>query len=115
MTKARCLAELCSQVPTKADSSSLERSLPSTHRHTRLVLGGGQLGPDGLALLLQGGVDLRLGGVLGQLLLRQLHQGEPAVGGQALDVFGTGLLIELLLQLADAEDGHLLHSATSAP
>ena len=40
MTKARCLAELCSQVPTKVDSSSLERSLPSTHRHTRLVLGG---------------------------------------------------------------------------
>lgn len=74
MTKARCLAELCSQVPTKADSSSLERSLPSTHRHTRLVLGG-SLARMAWALLLQGGVDLRLRGVLGQLLLRAAPPG----------------------------------------
>ena len=76
---------------------------------------GGQLGPDGRGLPGQGLVDLALRGSLGQFFLRQLHQGEPAIGGQPLDVLGAGLLIEFFLQLTHADEIDAQHRAASSP
>ena len=74
MRKTRCLAELCSQVPTSWASSSLERIRPSTHRGGQHGAGG-SLARMAAASRARGLVDLALRGSLGQFFLRQLHQG----------------------------------------
>ena len=53
---------------------------------------GRDLGPDGVPLFVQGVGDLPQGGVLGQLGLGNLDDGQLAVGGQPLDILGAGVL-----------------------
>ena len=74
---------------------------------------GGQPGADGLRLPGQGPLNLRRGGVLRQPLLRQLHQLQPAVPAQPLDVLRRGLGIKFFLQLANADDGYSQHGVRS--
>ena len=73
--------------------------------------GGRQLSLDGRRLLPQGGVDLRLGGMLRQTFFRQLHDLQLAVPAQALGVLRRRLGVELLLQLSDTQQGYPLHTA----
>ena len=63
-----------------------------------------QPGADGRRLLLQGGVDLGLGWIGRQPLLRQLHHLELTVGRQALDVLRRRVDVKFLLHLAHADD-----------
>ena len=74
---------------------------------------GRKLGADGVGLLGQSLVDLALGGVLGQLLLGQLGEGELTVAAQPLFVLLAGLQIELLLQLSHADEMNAQHTAAS--
>ena len=74
----------------------------------------GQPLTDGVTLGAESLLYLRRGGIVGQSLLRQLDKLQLAVALEALDVLGGGVDVEFLLQLAHAEDGHTLHSVTSA-
>ena len=86
---------------------------PALHAQGRHPGAGGDFCPDSLPLLGQGVGNLTQGGVLGQLGLGNFQHGQLAVGGQPLHIFGAGILIEFLLQLAHADEVDTQHTDTS--
>ena len=101
MTKTRCREALSGQL--------LAGVGPALHAqgHQAGVLGN--LPPDGRRLPLQGRVDLGPGGILGQALLGQFGELQPAIGPQALLIFGAGGQIEFLFQLAHTDEMYAQH------
>ena len=85
----------------------------SLHTESYQTGAGRELGADGIGLLGQSLVDLALGGVLRQLLLGQLGEGELTVAAQPLFVLLAGLQIELLLQLSHTDEMNAQHTAAS--
>ena len=75
----------------------------------------GELGENHLGFLFQSGVDLRLGGGVGQLFLRQLQQGQLAVALQALLVLPHGGYVKGFFQLSHTEDGDIQHTFSFLP